>query len=217
MLVLAACENSGGGIRREQNLKPLSIPSNAGTAPATTQGPVPVTQTPLQLNSKSPSAPAVVANPSAPIVGSKLNPAHGQPGHRCDVAVGAPIPATAPVSNTAAIKPAATNTVATTTPVIPPATTTSTAPASGMNPAHGKAGHRCDIAVGQPLNSPPAAKTTTSPVATTAPTLQASPLQTATTAPTPANGLNPAHGQPGHRCDIAVGQPLSSAPVKNKK
>ena len=31
----------------------------------------------------------------------------------------------------------------------------------------------------------------------------------------PANGLNPAHGQPGHRCDIAVGQPLSSAPVKN--
>src|SRR6218665_1308736 len=26
-------------------------------------------------------------------------------------------------------------------------------------------------------------------------------------------GLNPAHGQPGHRCDIAVGAPLSSAPA----
>ena len=25
-------------------------------------------------------------------------------------------------------------------------------------------------------------------------------------------GLNPAHGQPGHRCDIEVGAPLSSAP-----
>jgi len=25
--------------------------------------------------------------------------------------------------------------------------------------------------------------------------------------------LNPAHGQPGHRCDIAVGAPLNSAPA----
>src|SRR5687767_6604633 len=28
-----------------------------------------------------------------------------------------------------------------------------------------------------------------------------------------ANNLNPAHGEPGHRCDIAVGAPLSSAPA----
>lgn len=27
-------------------------------------------------------------------------------------------------------------------------------------------------------------------------------------------GLNPAHGQPGHRCDIAVGAPLNSAPAQ---
>ncbi|MBK6446410.1 MAG: hypothetical protein IPF81_14275 [Bacteroidetes bacterium] len=27
-----------------------------------------------------------------------------------------------------------------------------------------------------------------------------------------ATGMNPAHGQPGHRCDIAVGAPLSSPP-----
>ena len=218
VMVLAACENSGGGIRREQSQKPLTIPSlnsNSGATPTSAQGPVPVTQTPIKLNSASPSAPVVASNPSAPVIGSKINPAHGQPGHRCDVAVGAPIPATAPVLSTSAIKPAANNAAATTTPAITPATTASTAPASGLNPAHGKPGHRCDIAVGQPLNSPPAAKTTTSPVVTTAPTLQASPLQTATTAAVPANGLNPAHGQPGHRCDIAVGQPLSSAPVKN--
>lgn len=27
-------------------------------------------------------------------------------------------------------------------------------------------------------------------------------------------GMNPAHGQPGHRCDVAVGAPLNSAPAK---
>jgi hypothetical protein len=30
-----------------------------------------------------------------------------------------------------------------------------------MNPQHGQPGHRCDIAVGAPLNSKPAAATTT--------------------------------------------------------
>jgi hypothetical protein len=35
---------------------------------------------------------------------------------------------------------------------------TKTAP--GMNPPHGEPGHRCDIAVGAPLNSKPAAPTT---------------------------------------------------------
>jgi hypothetical protein len=28
-----------------------------------------------------------------------------------------------------------------------------------------------------------------------------------------APGMNPAHGQPGHRCDIPVGQPLNSQPA----
>ena len=37
----------------------------------------------------------------------------------------------------------------------PPTTT-----AAGMNPAHGQAGHRCDIAVGAPLNSQAAATAT---------------------------------------------------------
>src|SRR5687767_6672016 len=30
---------------------------------------------------------------------------------------------------------------------------------------------------------------------------------------TTAAGLNPAHGQPGHRCDITVGAPLNSKPA----
>jgi hypothetical protein len=84
-----------------------------------------------------------------------------------------------------------------------------------LNPAHGQPGHRCDIAVGAPLNSPAAATTATTTPTTTAPS-------TATTIPKPvtinpqpaaqkvAPGMNPAHGQPGHRCDIAVGAPLNS-------
>ena len=40
-------------------------------------------------------------------------------------------------------------------------------------------------------------------------------ITTGTTAATQTSvGMNPAHGQPGHRCDIAVGAPLNSAPVK---
>jgi len=81
--------------------------------------------------------------------------------------------------------------------------------APGMNPPHGQPNHRCDIPVGAPLNSPPgkvpakAGKATASPVMI--PTQ--SPVKTAP-------GMNPPHGQPGHRCDIAVGAPLNSAPAK---
>ena len=81
--------------------------------------------------------PGLTVNPSAPTAipasTGALNPAHGQPGHRCDIAVGAPLssaPATTSVN-------------------------TATAPQK-LNPAHGQPGHRCDIAVGAPLNSTPA-------------------------------------------------------------
>lgn len=92
----------------------------------------------------------------------------------------------------------------------------------GMNPPHGQPGHRCDIAVGAPLNSPkqtkptgatgnavvqqvtPAATTTTSPTTTAAPAILDPNAAQTTTAP----GMNPPHGQPGHQCGIAVGAPL---------
>ena len=93
----------------------------------------------------------------------------------------------------------------------------------GINPAHGQPGHRCDIAVGAPLNSPPGQNNTTSPsIINAAPeipspsnnvspansngqiqTIQATP----SSVPTPP-GMNPPHGQPGHNCTIAVGAPL---------
>jgi hypothetical protein len=84
--------------------------------------------------------------------------------------------------------------------------------AKGMNPSHGQPGHRCDIAVGAPLNSPVATSKPTAPqvVSNTSVT-----VPSATVTPT-AKGMNPAHGQPGHRCDISVGAPLNSPIVTDK-
>lgn len=94
---------------------------------------------------------------------------------------------------------------------------------AGMNPAHGQPGHRCDIAVGASLNSPQAKKPatpgnaaiTTQTISTPATTTTTQTPQAANTPdilnanPTPvAAGMNPAHGQPGHQCGIAVGAPL---------
>lgn len=89
-------------------------------------------------------------------------------------------------------------------------TSTSTKTAPGMNPPHGQPGHRCDIAVGAPLNSPKGQTPTTTPAPTPQPastivtTPQAKPAAVTPTAP----GMNPPHGQPGHKCEIAVGAPL---------
>jgi hypothetical protein len=86
--------------------------------------------------------------------------------------------------------------------------TASTA-ATGMNPQHGQAGHRCDIAVGAPLNSPVAAanscttKHSTSGYPATTYTVNNA-AASAPATPT-AEGMNPPHGQENHRCDIAVG------------
>lgn len=78
--------------------------------------------------------------------------------------------------------------------------------AKGMNPSHGQPGHRCDIPVGAPLNSPIAANSTTSQVVS----------NSSQSVITTAKGMNPPHGQPRHRCDIAVGAPLNSPVAADK-
>lgn len=98
----------------------------------------------------------------------------------------------------------------------------STAP--GMNPPHGQPGHRCDIPVGQPLNSQPAATPASQNISVNGNnaiqidpnsmspgkvTITSDNGKQVKTAP----GMNPPHGQPGHRCDIPVGQPLNSTPT----
>jgi hypothetical protein len=86
---------------------------------------------------------------------------------------------------------------------------TPVAVAKGMNPAHGQPNHRCDIAVGAPLNSPvvPAKTIPVTPQQNTAVPATIAAPNTAVTTPTP-EGMNPPHGQEKHRCDIAVGAPL---------
>jgi hypothetical protein len=119
-----------------------------------------------------------------------------------------------------AILPATNNinltTQSTTTAQAPVTVTTPTAPqtvAPGMNPAHGQPGHRCDISVGAPLNSKPAAQNNVPATVSTTPAQAPVNVSTPTAQQTVAPGMNPAHGQPGHRCDIAVGAPLNSKPV----
>ncbi len=170
------------------------------------------------------NVPAITAQPvAAPVAvnavpaatqttASGLNPAHGQPGHRCELAVGAPLnsaPAAAPQAQ-AQPQPI---TVKQNAPTIIPSEVKAVPAAAGMNPAHGQPGHRCEIAVGAPLNSKPAAPAT--PAAKAQPVQPVSALAQLPAPVTPAAaGMNPAHGQPGHRCEIAVGAPLNSAPAK---
>lgn len=95
--------------------------------------------------------------------------------------------------------------------------------APGMNPAHGQPGHRCDIPVGQPLNSQPSAAPASQNITVGANnTIQIDPstaaqakaaMNNSTQPVKTAPGMNPPHGQPGHRCDIPVGQPLNSKPA----
>ena len=106
-----------------------------------------------------PTLPANIDSAAAFKAGVALNPQHGQPGHRCDIAVGAPLnaPATNIQPNVSAIPPATTSSATPNTnidaqKVVLPKVNTSTA---GLNPKHGEPGHRCDIAVGAPLNSKP--------------------------------------------------------------
>ncbi|WP_413999428.1 hypothetical protein ACMDB5_02425 [Flavobacterium sp. W1B] len=97
-------------------------------------------------------------NSGAPVsVAKGLNPAHGQPGHRCDIQVGAPLNSkAAPVTATNTATPASGQVsqkinVQQPVPALLSTSTADTETPEGMNPPHGKDGHRCDIAVGAPL------------------------------------------------------------------
>lgn len=81
------------------------------------------------------------ATPVKSVDGVALNPAHGQPNHRCDISVGAPLDS--------APTPVKTNSQ--TSDVVLDKGTTVTLPKGTPNPAHGQPGHQCGKAVGTPL------------------------------------------------------------------
>ena len=162
--------------------------------------------------------------PSTP-TGVTLNPPHGQPGHRCDIPVGAPLPNDGnvvaqaqsqahPVSQGDAMPVVSGGMPQQIVQVQQPQTQQSYVGPKGekLNPPHGQPGHRCDIPVGAPLNSKPAAQPAAPQQQVTQQQIVIDPQQaqqhTGTTEPGFSGKLNPPHGQPGHRCDIAVGATL---------
>jgi hypothetical protein len=127
---------------------------------------VPFTEVGKQMKNETSTANPVqqsinTVNPNNVVVPSNLevagkNPAHGQPSHRCDIPVGAPL--NSPKATTVS-KPA---TQPQNIPVASPTFTATSAPVAatsalltptpeGMNPPHGQTNHRCDIAVGAAL------------------------------------------------------------------
>lgn len=91
---------------------------------------------------------------------------------------------------------------------VPNKANTNVKTAPGMNPPHGEPGHRCDIPVGQPLNSKPAAAATP---AAAPQVINTTPAPQPVTNPV-ASGVkpktNPPHGEPWHDCALKVGDPL---------
>ena len=94
----------------------------------------------IQIQQQVPQAPAEVYQTAG------LNPPHGQPGHDCAIAVGAPLKGS-PASN-AAPTTAPTMNFPTATPSPSPA---STSGGQRLNPPHGQPGHDCAVQVGAPL------------------------------------------------------------------
>ncbi|MGA9213539.1 hypothetical protein [Kaistella sp.] len=96
------------------------------------------------------AAAAAVTNSSAR---PALNPEHGQPYHRCEIPVGAPIDS-APAQNAATQVMPQQNVSSNnfnTNPISPAASTADVGPKPALNPAHGEPHHRCDLQVGAPL------------------------------------------------------------------
>lgn len=106
------------------------------------------------------------------------------------------------------------------TPVTNVPTTNTGSKTEALNPPHGQPGHRCDIPEGAPLSTPPQQTTQHQPakadpaaqtmqVTPNAPTMNVQPQMPAQqTAPGFSGKPNPEHGQPGHRCDLQVGEIL---------
>lgn len=216
----ASCGTKPGEAQADGTAAPINV--NSLSQPGSTS------TNPLQTTANPVTATVPAATTTTAPKGA-VNPAHGEPGHRCELPVGAPLTGgPAPASTTPSSSVAPAPTITTSAPVITPSQpAVKTGP--GLNPAHGQPGHRCDIAVGDPLNSKPAAATPTvtstpavTPSVSTTPSI--SPIlnptgttttvnsQPAATKTKTAPGMNPPHGEPGHKCEIAVGAPLNSKP-----
>jgi len=212
-LYTAAITSCNSGI--DQNAKPVT-----SVQPASSLINLPATDATPLVNPIDTNKPSVITSVSNPATAA-LNPAHGQPGHKCDVTEGAAL--SIPATNKS-LSNLITNTTPTTLQPQNPTLNnlqsqlpTSTLKTTGaVNPAHGQPGHRCDLTVGAPLSSAANTGITTANTSTPPAIQPQNPITTNSqpqlTIPSSKStaGLNPAHGQPGHRCDLTVGAPLTN-------
>jgi hypothetical protein len=163
-----AVENTASAaapFENELDMPPLSsIPESSSLPTATIPPPTALNtagsfaNTGAPINTNAPLNSSVAVNNTSPKGSVRLNPAHGQPGHDCAIAVGAPLkgsvasaPAPAPAKVIAKSIPVETKAVV--APAAAPGTVPSffTNPNAKVNPAHGQPGHDCAVAVGAPL------------------------------------------------------------------
>ncbi|RYM33063.1 hypothetical protein ERX46_13510 [Brumimicrobium glaciale] len=90
--------------------------------------------------SQSPDENVTFGNENTPLnnnvsggVGVGTNPPHGEPGHDCAIAVGAPLSPNPRIASPEIINPQSTK-------------------SGNLNPPHGEPGHDCAVEVGKPLN-----------------------------------------------------------------
>jgi len=94
---------------------------------------------------------------------------------------------------------------------VPVETTKTTTPSDNagdiaVNPPHGQPGHRCEIPVGAPLDTP--VKNESNTIQTQTKNNTTSPVIKNSNSDDSNAKVNPPHGEPGHRCEIPVGAPL---------
>lgn len=137
--LLVSCEKSA-----QTTAKDTTAPKTSTEAPATSES--------ATANSANTASTGAAGRPA-------LNPAHGEPYHRCEIAVGAPIDSQPEAQNAAPQmmnQQAAPANSFNTNPIAPSnapvsAPVTATGPKPALNPAHGEPHHRCDLQVGAPL------------------------------------------------------------------
>jgi hypothetical protein len=126
LVTLAACS--------DQQEDAVNTNAQAAAAPTTA-----ITSAPVDVQAPAASTGAV----------SDPNPPHGQPGHRCEIPVGASLSGTPPSSGPV-------DQMSTTEQITMPQMSAQPAAAAGstppgMNPPHGQPGHDCAVPVGSPL------------------------------------------------------------------
>jgi len=155
-LFIAACSNNDSKAYDESlspatSTKPVTPLTIADTLLSDTATARPATKISL------PTATTTTLSGNSASAKAGLNPAHGLPGHRCDIAVGASL-STPVKASTPQVTSVTTNNIPSpvTSPISSPVTTPSvlSSGAGGkLNPPHGQPGHDCAVEVGKPLKN----------------------------------------------------------------